>query len=236
MTLRAALVLLLALAFAISPLFSDFSGFDPALYPVPQEDPPVQPAGIAFSIWSLIYLWLVIHGAFGLWRRREDPVWDAVRWPLIGSLAVGVPWLAVAGASAIWATAMIWAMLVLAVWALMRADRRDRWLLAPPIAIYAGWLTAASCVSVGLMLAGWGVTSETVAAWIGLALALTVAGLVQTAKPWAWEYGAAVVWALFWVVVKNAAGPLSVAVVAGLGALAVVALAWSTSRRAARTA
>ena len=236
MTLRAALLLIVGLAFAISPFFSEFNGFDPDLYPVPQEDPPVQPAGIAFSIWSLIYVWLIVHAAYGLWRRREDPAWDAVRWPLVGSLAIGVPWLAVAGASPLWATVMIWAMWGLAVLALMRAAPRDRLLLAPPIAIYAGWLTAASCVSVGLLLAGYGIASETVAAWIGLALALTLAGIVQTAKPWAWEYGATVVWALFWVVVKNVSGPLSVAVLAGLGAVAVGLLAYSTHRQAARGA
>ncbi|MGR3540709.1 MAG: hypothetical protein ACU0BS_04685 [Hasllibacter sp.] len=236
MFLRAALVLILALAFAISPLFSDFNGFDPELYPVPQDEPPVQPAGYAFSIWGLIYLWLTAHAAFGLWKRREDPAWDATRLPLILSLAVGVPWLAVAGVSPIWATVMIWAMLAGAVAAHLRAGPRDRLLLAPPLAIYAGWLTAASCVSIGLLLAGYGVTSATAAAWIGLALALTIAGAVQTAKPFAWEYGATVVWALVAVVVANAGGPLSVAVLAGLGAVAVGLLALSSRRQAARVA
>jgi len=50
--MKAILVLIAALAFAITPFLSpEFGGFDPNLYPMPQDDPPVQPAGWAFSIW-----------------------------------------------------------------------------------------------------------------------------------------------------------------------------------------
>ena len=42
------------LLFAVSPLFTQgFNGFEPDQFPVPQDDPPVQPAGYAFSIWGL---------------------------------------------------------------------------------------------------------------------------------------------------------------------------------------
>ena len=204
MTLRAALVLLLALAFAASPLFSTFNGFDPDLYPVPQENPPVQPAGYAFAIWGLIYLWLIIHGAWGLVRRRDDPAWDRIRLPLAVSLAVGVPWLAVAERSPVAATAMIWIMLLAALAALHRTTTAvDRWVLAPPVAIYAGWLTAASSVSVGLLLAGYGIAGEVAAAWIGLAVAALIAGTFQLRLARAPEYGLAVAWALVAVAARN---------------------------------
>ena len=204
MTLRAALVLILALAFAAAPLFSGFNGFDPALYPVPQEDPPVQPAGWAFSIWGLIYLWLIVHGAWGLFRRRDDPAWDRMRLPLIAALAAGVPWLWVAERSPLAATALIWVMLVAAIAALLRTTTAtDRWVLAPPVALLAGWLTAASSVSVGLLLAGWGLTGEMTAAWIALALAVLVAAPLQLRLRRAPEYGLAVAWALVAVAARN---------------------------------
>ena len=204
MTLRAALVLLLALAFAAAPLFSSFNGFDPTLYPVPQDDPPVQPAGYAFAIWGLIYLWLVIHGGWGLLRRANDPAWDRIRGPLAISLAIGIPWLAVAERSPIAATVMIWAMLLAALAALFRTTTAtDRLLLAPPVALYAGWLTAASSVAVGLLLAGYGITGEVAAAGIGLALAAAVASIVQLRLARAPEYGLAVAWALIAVVARN---------------------------------
>ena len=49
----------------------------------------MQPAGYAFSIWGVIYLALVAGAVFGLIRRAEHAGWDAARWPLIASLAVG---------------------------------------------------------------------------------------------------------------------------------------------------
>ena len=234
MTLRAALLLLAAVAFVASPLASGaFGGFDPSDFPVPQEDPPVQPAGYAFSIWGPIYAWLVVHAAFGLLRRTRDPAWDAPRLPLFASLAVGAVWIPVAQASPIWATVLIWVMLAGALLALRRTtDRADRWLLLPPVALYAGWLTAASCVSVGLILAGWGWTSEGTAAWVSIALALALAGTVQAALRRAPEYGAAVAWALVAVAVRNWGAEWGLVALALLGVAAVGALSLRAGRAA----
>ncbi|RVT84364.1 hypothetical protein DXV76_11810 [Rhodobacteraceae bacterium CCMM004] len=218
-------VLILAVAFAASPLLvPDFGGFDPEQYPVPQTDPPVQPAGYAFSIWGPIYLWLIAHGIYGVWKRRDDPDWEPMRTPLIGSLAVGTVWLAVAVASPIWATVLIWVMLVAAAGAYLRAPERDRWWAEAPVGLYAGWLTAASSVSVGLVLAGWGVVDARTAAWIGLVIALILATAIHTARP-SLPYAAAVIWALIAVVVQNLGGAVSVAILAGIGAAGVAALA-----------
>ena len=204
MILRAALVLLLALAFAAAPLFSAFNGFDPGLYPIPQSDPPVQPAGWAFAIWGLIYAWLIAHGAWGLFRRASDAAWDRMRLPLVASLGVGVPWLAVAERSPLAATAMIWIMLLAALLALWRTTAAtDRWILLPPVAILAGWLTAASCVSVGLLLAGWGAMGDVGAAWTALALAALIAAPMQLRLGRAPEYGLSVAWALVAVAARN---------------------------------
>ena len=125
MTIRAILVLILSLAFAASPLLvPGFGGFETSQFPVPLEDPPVQPAGYAFGIWGVIYLWLIAMGGYGAWMRRADAAWDATRPPLIVSLAVGAVWLPVAQASAVWATVLIWAMLGGALVALARAPER----------------------------------------------------------------------------------------------------------------
>lgn len=224
--MKAILVFTAAMAFALSPLMAPgFKGFEPGQFPVPQHDPPAQPAGYAFSIWLLIYAWLIAGAGFGLLQRADDTAWDAHRWPLFASLAVGAAWLPVAKMSPIWATVLIWAMLVTALAALLQADRRDRLWQQAPIAIYAGWLTAAACVALALLLAGHGVMSAQAAALSVLVLALALAVGVLTIRPGTPEYGLAVIWALAGVAVANAAPAnlhvlgLSLAGIAGLGAL-----------------
>ena len=95
--MRAILVFLATLLFVAAPVLTPhFSGYDPALFPVLIQRPAVQPAGYAFSLWGIIYLWLGIHAAFGLWRRG-DPRWQA-GWPThVVALILGSGWLALAG-------------------------------------------------------------------------------------------------------------------------------------------
>jgi hypothetical protein len=231
----AVLILIAAVAFAASPLFIDtFAGIDPSLYPVPQVDPPVQPEGYAFSIWGLIYMWLVAHAAFGVFNRSDDPAWRPSRLWLLASLVAGIPWLWVAERSAPGATALIFLMLGLALAALMRTpDLPDRWLLLAPVAIYAGWLSAAAFVALGLFGAGFGLgLGEVGWAVVAVLLATLMAALVQTRLRRAPEYGLTVAWALVAIVVKNAGTQPLVAVIAGLAALLMAGLAWSSRHSA----
>ncbi|CUH22955.1 hypothetical protein JSE7799_00610 [Jannaschia seosinensis] len=201
------LVLVAALAFAASPLFvRDFAGFDTSQFPVRIPEPPVQPAGYAFAIWGAIYLWLIIMAGFGLWRRAAAPGWARTRWPLIVSFGVGAIWLPVAVASPVWATVLIWAMLLAALAALLRTPDRDRWLLRAPVGLYAGWLTAASCVSLGVVLPGYGIGPFGAEGWAiaALSLALAIALAILRARP-TLMYGVALVWALLAVLVANGA-------------------------------
>ncbi len=173
------LVLLAALAFAASPWFVDgFNGFAADQFPVPQEDPPVQPAGYAFAIWGLIYTLLVVGSAFGALKRSDDPDWADMRPPLFVSLAIGTFWLPVAMVSPVWATLLIWIMLGGAVLSLFRVGDTDRWFQQAPVAIYAGWLTAASAVSIGLLLGGYGWMAATPAALVALTIGLIIALVV----------------------------------------------------------
>ncbi|TJZ93315.1 tryptophan-rich sensory protein [Paracoccus gahaiensis] len=205
----ARMVLLAALAFAASPLiFPGFAGYDAGRFPIPQVDPPVQPEGWAFSIWGIIYLWLILGAGFGLWRRKDDPDWRAMRPPLLASLAVGSVWLPVAQHLPGLATLMILAMLGGAILALLRAGRRDPGWQAGPVALYAGWLTAASGVSAGIWLGGHGWLSPIAAAILALLAVSALALAVQTRRPGAWPYPAAVIWALLGIVIANLqAGP-----------------------------
>jgi len=201
---KAVITLLAAVAFLLSPLFSSgFNGFSAGQFPIPQIDPPVQPAGYAFSIWGAIYLALLFGAGFGLIRRVNHSDWDPVRWPLIASLVVGAAWIPLANRSVFGATILIWIMLVTSVVALIAAGKGDRLWLRSPIALYAGWLTAASSVALGLVMAGYGLVGGTTAAILCVSLALAIAVTVQFVRSDTPEYSAAVIWALVGVMVSN---------------------------------
>ena len=231
----ALLTLILSLTFAIAPALSDpFSGFREDQLPFPQIDPPVQPAGYAFAIWGLIYVWLVVSAAYGLWKRPHDSDWNRARLPLIISLAVGTPWLAIANTSALWATFLIFVMAEGAIAALLRAPRRDIWWFRVPVGIYAGWLTAAAFVSLGSTAAGYGFLTGPVGwAYICISGALVVTTLVlrRAASP---AYGVTVIWALFAIVVGNGTARIDISILAALGAVMIAILtraAWLNARR-----
>ncbi|WP_373635534.1 hypothetical protein [Yoonia sp. SS1-5] len=217
--------LALTISFVVSPALTDpFSGFRADQLPIPQIDPPVQPAGYAFAIWGLIYAWLLVSALFGVWKRADDAGWTAARLPLIASLAIGTPWLAVANTSAIWATVMIFAMAVTAIAALMRSPAYDRWWLRTPVAIYAGWLTAASFVSLGSTAAGYGLVTDALGwAYLGIALAAGSAGYVLW-RTGSVAYGATVIWALIAVIVANGAELIGVSSAATAGIVVISAL------------
>ncbi|WP_341213869.1 hypothetical protein [uncultured Limimaricola sp.] len=221
-------VLALSAAFAAAPLVtSPFTGFTADQLPVPQIDPPVQPAGWAFSIWGLIYLWLIVSAVFGAWKRGEAEDWHRARLPLLVALGVGVPWLAIANASAIWATITIFVMAAGAIGAFLLAAERDVWLARVPYGIFAGWLSAASFVSLGSTAAGYGlVMGQTGWAILCVILATLLALLVQSRRPRAASYGLTVVWALMAIVVANGLNmPGLVALASLMAILGALALA-----------
>lgn len=232
MRTKALLLLLATAAFGVAPFLTPpFTGYDPAVFPVRIERPSIQPAGYAFAIWSVIYLWLIFHAVFGLWKRADDPAWNAVRGPLSVAVAVGAVWLWIAGQSAIWGTVTIWVMASGAIAAFLRADPGvDRWMLSGPTSIFAGWLSAASAVSTGVLIAGYGWLTDTEAAAAMLALVLGIAVTVQMRHPAMPVYGLTVIWALAGVIAANASANLTVAVLAASG-IAVMAITLWTTRK-----
>ncbi len=234
---RAILTAVFTATFVASPFVTEpFTGFRPDQLPIPQINPPVQPAGWAFSIWGLIYGWLIVSAVFGLWKRPGERDWNAAREPLLICLALGSFWLSTANVSAIAATVLIFTMAPLAIAAAAAAPARDRWLFQAPAAILAGWLTAASFVSLGSTAAGYGLLTDSAGwAWIGIIAALVVALLVQRALPRAPEYGLTVIWALTGIAVTNTDSYPAITGLAVTG-IALIVAAIALTRRQTRTA
>ncbi|MCC6863760.1 MAG: hypothetical protein IT544_02990 [Rhodobacteraceae bacterium] len=202
---RARVLLLATLAFGAAPLLTPpFTGYEPTQFPVVITHPSIQPAGYAFSIWSLIYLWLIAHAVRGLWKHPEDPVWDRPRLPLTISLVLGTTWLSLANASPITAGLTIWIMAGTALAAFLHTTTdTDRWLASAPVAIFAGWLSAAAAVSTGIIISGYGLLTDTASALTMLALILAIAITIQTRKPTVQIYGLTVIWALLGIIAAN---------------------------------
>ncbi len=201
-------VLVATLTFVLSPLASTgFNGFSYDQFPVLQIDPPVQPAGYAFSIWGVIYIWLMVSAVFGLWRAADNPDWIAMRPALAVSLITGTFWIAAANVAPVLATGMIVVMAAAAIAAMLRAGPGQPWLLARPVALYAGWLTAATGVAMGVVVGGYAIVPIQTAAILCLIGVLIVVLAVQAARPHEWAYPAAIIWALIGVVVANLSGP-----------------------------
>lgn len=223
--MKAILVLIIAIAFAVVPFLSpEFGGIDPDRYPIPQLNPPVQPVGWAFSIWGPIYLWLVAHAIFGAFKYRQDAEWDKGRVALALSLAVGTIWLPVALLSPIWATILIWIMLIAALIALYQSrDAAPTWIARWPVALYAGWLSVASFLSIGLLLAGYGFVDEFAAALIALVLATGFAGY-NAYRLKSWPYAIAVSWGFMGIAVANMGSAIMLTIAAGVAAIVVLGL------------
>lgn len=231
MKIRALLLLLVTIAFGVAPFVTPpFRGYDPALFPVQIARPSIQPAGYAFGIWSVIYLWLFVHAVTSLWKRSDNAIWDRTRLPLVIAIALGSAWLSIAPVAPVTATVTIIVMAAAAITAFLRADTgTDRWLLSAPIAILAGWLSAAAAVSTGVVIAGFGLLSDTASAVAMIAATLTLSTWVQRRQPQMPVYGLTVIWALAGVVVANAGLNPTIAILSGLG-IALMALVLRPTR------
>ncbi|SOH93481.1 TspO and MBR related proteins [Monaibacterium marinum] len=216
--------LILAILFAAMPFFTPFNGFSPDRYPIPQGNPAIQPAGWAFSIWGLIYLGLILHTGREAIVQKVKP--DLM---LTLSLSIGVIWLPVAGYSPVWATILILIMLFGAVCAMLN---RAQPLATVPLGLYAGWLSAASFVSIALLAAGYGIAFDDLGwARVLLPVAVLFAAAIQWRAGFAPAYSVAVIWALIGIIAQARTVHVDVAIIAGLGITTLIGVLLATYRR-----
>lgn len=225
---RAVFLFCVTILFLLTPLMlPGFNGYDPEDFPVQIARPLVQPAGYAFSIWLIIYGGLLAHAGYGLIARFDHPGWDRNRLALIAALVLGTLWVAFAEDQPVIATGVILLMAVAALIAVFQTGRSDGVWQLPPIALFAGWVTAAAGVATGITLSGLGWLPDQTAALLALAAVLLVAVLLQL-RLRALPYGAAVTWALIGIVVANWGQNTPVTAAALGGAFVMAALVWKS--------
>lgn len=187
------------------------------------------PAGYAFSIWSLIYLGMILFSIYqALPAQTKNPHFLKIRTLYIASCVANCAWIYFWLHERIWlATAVIFILLAALVFinaGLKGANSHaETWLARLPFSIYFGWLTAASIINatVALVFAGVETSNTTATVWAGvLIVAATVLGVLLRWKLSLAAYPLTIAWALTAIAVKQSGKTLIVT----LCAFGVVAL------------
>ena len=173
------------------------------------------PANYAFSIWSVIYAFLI---AFGIYQvlpaQRENPHLQRIGWLFVVSCIFNAAWLISFhylqfGLSMV----MMIALLITLIAIYLRlgigvepVSRATKWLIHVPFSIYLGWITAATITNAAYVLtdAGWGGFGIDAQTWALIMLTITgilASYIVYTRRDIA--YGLVVIWAVTSIAVRH---------------------------------
>ncbi|MDP9364412.1 MAG: hypothetical protein M3Q10_09355 [Chloroflexota bacterium] len=183
---------------------------------------PVEPALYAFFIWGVIFSLSLAYAVYQARpSRREDPLLRRIGWFTAAAFACTGVWSVFVPReqtlSAFGVFLVAWVCLLVAYLRVAGSERRagrgTRWLVALPIGIFLGWVTAADLVSAhaalveGGYLAPGGTAEAAVGAGLLLLGGVLAAGVVAAGRPGPVQgyaaYGGTVLWALAGVVVNQ---------------------------------
>ena len=199
----------------------------------------VTPAGWAFSIWSVIFIGVLIFAGYQALPRARGARFDTVAIPFIlANLLNGlwqIPWLnARFGVAAV----VIVGILGSLIWLYVRLDRLgmstiERWVLGVPISLFLAWLCVATAlnITIALAAAGW----EGTAIWPPL-LVLAIVAIATTLLTRTGDvaFAAVFVWAFAAIYAANVPSPGEAPVLTaalGVGVLAfALAVVWAIRR------
>ncbi len=175
------------------------------------------PTGLTFSIWGVIYSWLLAFVGYGLVQARSDTGG--------AFLQVLGPWFLVnCLANAAWIFAWHWTLVglsllvmgvilasLLAMYLRLGIGARpvggaERWLVQAPISIYLGWITVATIANVTALAVDLGAPSFGTGPAILTVLVLLVAAGIAAAMLWTRRdvaFALVVVWAFLGIVLKR---------------------------------
>lgn len=174
------------------------------------------PANYAFSIWSVIYTFLIAFGIYqALPAQRDNPALHRIGWLFVASCVFNAAWL-ISFHYFQFALSMIMMIALLitliAIYLRLRigaepVSRATKWLVHVPFSLYLGWITAATITNAAYVLTdaewgGFGIEAQT---WALIMLAITgiLAGyIVYTRRDIA--YGLVIVWAVTSIAVRHA--------------------------------
>lgn len=193
------------------------------------------PANYAFSIWGIIYTFLIVFGVYqALPSQRDNPYVARIGYLFAASSAFNIAWLTCFHYNQ-FALSIVMMLLLLATLlaiyvrigvGVTNVPRAVKIAVHIPFSIYLGWITAATIANAGYVLvdAGWNGLGLSPELWA--VMMLTVTGLVATALVWLRRdiaYGLVIVWAVSAIAVRHGAiSSVAVAAVAVAGVTAVL--------------
>lgn len=175
---------------------------------------PLVPYGPAFAIWGLIYLWML---ATAVWQmlpaQKRNPALDEAGWNIagIGLLsALWQVWTPIYGFDWV-STLLVVTALIIGVSGLLRLRQDDglshvdTLMVFAPLALVTGWLTVAAFVNfTSMLVAGaFALDPTNPSVSLGFLMVLIVFGAVMVWLSESLAYSAAIVWALFWIMIGN---------------------------------
>ena len=202
------------------------------------NEPLIVPQPYAFSIWGLIYLFLIILPIFHWFKRRESNLeWNSFRaWFSINVILNGV-WLVAASYDWLWISVAIIVVMLISLY-MMRVKLSKLKLAGEPVHywmeefvvhIYFAWITLATVlnISAAFTFYGWNGFGQTEVFW-SLAI-LLITAIIATAVFYRFKdraFAGVVVWAFIAIIVKHITANPSIAylsiVVAGVFSIFMV--------------
>lgn len=181
------------------------------------------PAGYTFSIWGVIYSFLLGYTVFQLFKIKaqghrqseaQDTI-DAISPYYIGSSILNLAWILAWHYGQLWLSVLLMlGLLVSLIKINLILDKfkthrfTDNVLIKAPFSIYFGWITVATVANITAFLVnigwdGWGLSDST---WMIVVLAVSTAiGLMALYRFKSWQYGAVLVWAFGGILAKHVA-------------------------------
>jgi hypothetical protein len=187
---------------------------------------PITPAGYAFSIWSLIYVGLLVFSVYQL-LPKNIARFRGVRSLFILSCALNCGWIFMWHSQQI---AICLALIVLLAVCLLfinlqlrsTSPDRDYWPARAPFQIYFGWVTAASLVNLFVLLVYLELelsAESSTALSVALILIAAFLGVIVRWRFAAHLYPLAIAWALTAIAVKQS-GHTLIVVACAIGVIA----------------
>lgn len=192
------------------------------------------PAGYAFSIWSLIYIGLIVFSIYqALPAQTANPRFRKIRALYLINCAANCAWIFLWHHERIWA-ALVVIFIILATLALINANLKNKrdaletWTTRVPFGLYFGWITVATVLNFTLALVSSGVSAsnQTNAFLASILIAATTAvAVIIRLKLSTAAFAVVVAWAFTAIAVKHGGETLLVAATAfGVIALLIAAI------------